>query len=146
MAYFAPGAEMIDALGQAARRGVDVHLILPSISDFAPVLHAGRSYYAGLLEAGVKISERQDAVLHAKTAVIDGVWSTVGSGNLDWRSLVANDEVNAIVLGEDSAQDMERIFERDLAQSEAIDPARWADRPIGQRLKEWLARIAERWL
>ncbi|MCK7494317.1 MAG: phospholipase D-like domain-containing protein [Comamonadaceae bacterium] len=73
MAYFAPSGEMIEALTDAARRGVDVQMVLPSRSDFRPVLHAGRSHYGDLLEAGVQIHELQDAVLHAKTAVIDGV-------------------------------------------------------------------------
>jgi len=146
MAYFAPGEEMIAALTAAARRGVEVHLILPSLSDFTPVLNAGRSYYTELLDAGVKIAELQDAVLHSKTAVIDGVWSTIGSSNMDWRSLVSNNEANVVVLGDDFGAEMERLFQRDLAQSEAIDPARWAARPIGQRVKEWFARAAERWL
>jgi cardiolipin synthase len=146
MAYFAPGEEMIASLVAAARRGVDVHLILPSLSDFTPVLNAGRSYYTELLDAGVKIAELQDAVLHSKTAVIDGVWSTIGSSNMDWRSLVSNNEANVVVLGDDFGAEMERMFQRDLAQSEVIDPARWAARPIGQRVKEWFARAAERWL
>jgi cardiolipin synthase len=146
MAYFAPGPEMVAALVSAARRGVDVHLILPSMSDFTPVLNAGRSYYAELLEAGVKIAELQDAVLHSKTAVIDGVWSTIGSSNMDWRSLVSNNEANVVVLGDDFAREMERMFERDLAQSEPVDATAWATRPLPQRLKEWFARVAERWL
>lgn len=146
MAYFAPGPEMVGALTAAARRGVDVHLILPSVSDFTPVLNAGRSYYKELLAAGVKLAELQDAVLHSKTAVIDGVWSTIGSSNMDWRSLASNNEANAVVLGEDFAAEMERMFQRDLAQSEPITAAAWAARPLSQRVKEWFARVAERWL
>ena len=146
MAYFAPGPEMLAALSAAARRGVDVQLILPSVSDFTPVLNAGRSYYADLLASGVKIAELQDAVLHAKTAVIDGVWSTIGSSNMDWRSLADNNEANVVVLGDDFGAEMEKMFKRDLEQSQRIDAATWASRPIPQRLKEWLARVAERWL
>jgi cardiolipin synthase len=146
MAYFAPGPEMIDALAVASRRGVDVRLILPSMSDFAPVLNAGRSYYAELLAAGVQIAELQDAVLHAKTAVIDGVWSTIGSSNMDWRSLASNNEANIVVLGDDFGAEMEQMFQRDLAQSEPITAAVWAARPLPQRMKEWFARVAERWL
>lgn len=78
MAYFVPDPQMLAALKEAAGRGVDVHLVLAGVSDFWVVLYAGRSHYADLLAAGVKISERKDAMLHAKTAVIDGVWSTVG--------------------------------------------------------------------
>jgi cardiolipin synthase len=144
MAYFAPGEDMVAALCDAARRGVDVQLILPSRSDFAPVLHAGRSYYERLLEAGVKIHELQDAVLHAKTAVIDGVVSTVGSSNLDWRSFTSNDEVNAVVFGEDFGDAMTRMFRQDRANSREITPQAWADRPLLQRAKEALARLFER--
>lgn len=144
MAYFAPGDEMVAALSDAARRGVDVQLILPSRSDFSPVLHAGRSYYERLLSAGVRIHELQDAVLHAKTAVIDGVVSTVGSSNLDWRSFTSNDEVNAVVFGEDFGAAMTRMFQQDRANSQAITAEAWADRSLLQRTKEALARLFER--
>ncbi|MBL8484272.1 MAG: cardiolipin synthase B [Rhodocyclaceae bacterium] len=146
MAYFAPGRDLIDALSEAARRGVDVTLILPSVSDFSPTLDAGRSYYEDLMEAGVKIHELQNAFLHAKTAVIDGVWSTIGSSNLDWRSMVVNNEVNAVILGADFARDMEAMFQRDLAQSQRISVSAWAERSMLQKLKEWFARLGERLL
>ena len=145
MAYFAPGQDMVDALCEAAIRGVDVELILPSQSDFSPVMHAGRSHYERLLKAGVRIHELQDAVLHAKTAVIDGVVSTVGSSNMDWRSFVYNNEVNAVVLGEDFGDAMTRMFERDRAASRAIDLARWQDRGLWQRGKEFFSRMFEQW-
>ena len=146
MAYFAPGPDMIKALCDAARRGVDVVLILPSRSDFTLMLHAGRSYYQQLFEAGVHISEMEHAVLHAKAAVIDGVFSTVGSSNLDWRSFVDNTEINAIVLGDDFGQEMQALFERDLAASVPVDRARWAERGIKPRMLEMIGRVAERWL
>lgn len=145
MAYFAPGEDMVAALADAALRGVDVQLVLPSVSDFAPVLHAGRRQYGRLLEAGVKIFELQDAVLHAKTLVVDGVVSTVGSSNMDWRSWVANDEVNAVVVGSDFGDAMTRMFERDRAASRAIALDEWRRRPLSQRLKETLAGWLERW-
>lgn len=144
MAYFAPGDDMVEALTQAAQRGVDVQLVLPSLSDFAPVLHAGRSHYQRLLDAGVQLHELQDAVLHAKTAVIDGVVSTVGSSNMDWRSFVANEEVNAVVFGEDFGDAMTRMFRRDVAVSTRITPEAWAARPWSQRLREALSRALER--
>ena len=143
MAYFAPGDDMIDALVQAAQRGVDVQLVLPSMSDFAPVLHAGRSHYQRLLDAGVQLHELQDAVLHAKTAVIDGVVSTVGSSNMDWRSFVANEEVNAVVLGEDFGDAMTRMFRRDVDASTRITREAWAQRPWTRRLREALSRALE---
>ena len=145
MAYFAPGQDMVDALCQAADRGVDVQLILPSRSDFSPVMHAGRSHYERLLKSGVHIHELQEAVLHAKTAVIDGVVSTVGSSNMDWRSFVYNNEVNAVVLGEDFGDAMTRMFERDRAASQAIDLRRWQDRGVWQRGKEFFSRMFEQW-
>ena len=145
MAYFAPGPDMIAALTDAARRGVDVQLVLPSVSDFAPVLHAGRSYYEELLEAGVGIHELQDAVLHAKTAVIDGVLSTVGSSNMDWRSFVANSEVNAVVLGEDFGERMEQMFARDVQASTPITREAWRAWPLWPRAMERAARAFERW-
>jgi cardiolipin synthase A/B len=109
------------------------------------VLHAGRSYYDRLLGCGVKLHELQDAVLHSKTAVIDGVVSTVGSSNLDWRSFVGNNEVNAVVVGDDFGDGMERMFQRDLAASEPVTAEAWAKRPLLQRTKETLARLFEAW-
>lgn len=145
MAYFAPGQDMVDALCEAAQRGVDVQLILPSRSDFGPVMHAGRSHYERMLKAGVRIHELQDAVLHAKTAVIDGVVSTVGSSNMDWRSFVHNNEVNAVVLGEDFGGAMTRMFERDRGASKTIELQRWQDRGLWQRGKEYFSRMFEQW-
>ena len=110
------------------------------------MFHAGRSHYAELLEAGVKIYERQQALLHAKTIVIDGVWSTVGSSNLDWRSFLHNAELNAVVLGADFGRQMEALFQEDLKGSVRIEPDTWARRPIDVRMKEMAARIWEYWL
>lgn len=146
MAYFVPDPQTIDALKRAAARGVDVKLVLPSYTDFWAVFHAGRSHYAELLEAGVKIYERQQALLHAKTVVIDSVWSTVGSSNLDWRSFLHNEELNAVVLGLDFGDQMEQMFAVDVAGSVRIDAQSWARRPAGVRVKELLARVWEYWL
>lgn len=145
-AYFVPDPQLMQALVDAAARGVDVRLILPSYSDSALVFHAGRAQYGRLLQGGVKIFERQGALLHAKTAMIDGVWSTVGSSNLDWRSFMDNDEVNAVILGRDFAAQMSAMFALDQAASHPIDAQTWAARPLQFKLKEWLARLWERWL
>jgi cardiolipin synthase len=91
-AYFVPDPQLLNALTDAARRGVDVRLLLPGRSDAGLAFHAGRSHYSALLRAGVKVHERRGTMLHAKTATIDGVWSTVGSTNLDWRSFLHNEE------------------------------------------------------
>lgn len=145
-AYFVPDPQLRKALTAAATRGVDVRLILPSHSDSALVFHAGRAHYADLLAGGVQIFELNGALLHAKTAVIDGVWSTVGSTNLDWRSFMDNDEINAVILGRDFAAQMAAMFAKDLAASQVIDPQTWQNRPVHFKLKEWLAQLLERWL
>jgi cardiolipin synthase len=140
-AYFVPDPQLLKSLIDAAARGVDVKLILPSQSDSAVVFHAGRSHYSTLLKAGVKIYERRGALLHSKSAIIDGVWSTVGSTNLDWRSFLDNDEINAVILGREFAQQMQAMFATDLEASEAIDLERWEHRPLSFRFKEWMARV-----
>ena len=145
-AYFVPDSQFLAALKGAAQRGVDVKLILPSKTDSWLVLNAGRSYYSDLLESGVKIYERRDQLLHAKTVVIDGVWSTVGSTNLDWRSFLHNQEVNAVILGPEFGARMRRTFEADLAQSDAITLQQWELRSPSSRLREGAARIWEYWL
>lgn len=144
--YFAPDERMLDAIKAAAQRGVDVQLVLPGFSDFWAPLAAGQSHYDALLESGVRIYERNDALLHAKTAVIDGVWSTVGSTNLDWRSFVHNYEADLIVLGEDFGKAMEALFAVDVAHSHEIELEAWEDRGAMRRLKEWFARQWEYWL
>jgi cardiolipin synthase len=145
-AYFVPDPGLLAALKDAAQRGAQVNLILPGATDSWLVFHAGRSYYAELLAAGVKLHERRGAMLHAKTAVIDGMWSTVGSTNLDWRSFLHNDEVNAVVLGEEFGAQMQAMFDADLAASNLVTPRGWRDRPLQDRLKERAARIWEYWL
>jgi cardiolipin synthase len=146
MAYFVPDAQTLSALKGAAARGVDVTLVLPSYTDFWAVFHAGRSHYSELLASGVKIYERQEALLHAKTVVIDGVWSTVGSSNLDWRSFLHNEELNAVILGWDFGKQMEAMFDADIGGSVRVDPEVWAHRPMNVRMKEWIGRAFEYWL
>ena len=145
-AYFIPDEQLLQALKDAARRGVDVRLILPSTTDSDLVFYASRSYYEELLEAGVKIYERQDALLHAKTALIDGVWSTIGSTNLDWRSFLYNQEINAVILGHDFGNRMRAMFEDDLQASKLITPEAWDDRSLLMRLREFGASLWARWL
>jgi cardiolipin synthase len=145
-AYFAPDPQMLAALKKASARGVDVQLLLPSKTDSWLIFHAGRSYYEGLLAAGVRIHERRGALLHAKTAVIDGVWSTVGSANLDWRSFLHNQELNAVVLGADFGRRMREVFFEDLKQSQAITAEQWRRRSPWLRVQEGSARLWEYWL
>lgn len=145
-AYFVPDDQTMQELVAAARRGVDVQLVLPSVSDSGLVFHAGRAFYQPLLEAGVKIYELKLSVLHAKTVVIDGVWSTVGSTNLDRRSFLHNSEVNVIVMGDVFGLEMEQAFKEDLHNSTEVTLVAWNKRPLTYRLKEWLARVWDYWL
>ncbi len=145
-AYFVPDPQLLAALEAAAQRGVDVTLILPSRTDSWLVFHAGRNYYARLLRAGVKIFERRGVILHAKTALVDGVWATVGSTNLDWRSFLHNHELNAVVLGVEFGQQVQAMFDKDLAESDAIMLESWQRRGIDLRVKELFARAWEYWL
>ena len=146
IAYFVPDPRLLKALTDAAARGVDVKMVLPGRTDSAMVYHAGRSHYGALLAAGVKVYERGGALLHSKTAVIDGVWSTVGSTNLDWRSFLDNDEINAVILGRDFGLRMQQMFAADLAASTPVLSGEWEKRTLMLRFREWLARFAERLL
>lgn len=145
-AYFVPDPQLLAALEAAAGRGVDVTLILPSATDSWLVFHAGRRYYDRLLRAGVNIYERHGALLHSKTALIDGVWATVGSTNLDWRSFLHNHELNAVVLGQEFGEQVREMFEQDLAESDAVILEEWEHRPLQLRVKELYARAWEYWL
>ena len=141
--YFVPTPDLAEALTAAARRGVDVQIVVPGVSDSSDALAAGRASYGKLMEAGVKVHERQGRVLHAKTAVVDGAWSTVGSSNLDWRSTVWNNEINAIILGPEFGGQMEAMFAEDVAKSHTIDLALWRRRGPGYRLQELRAKLVE---
>ncbi len=145
-AYFVPDPQLLAALEDAARRGVGVTLILPGKTDSWLVFHAGRAYYERLLRAGVRIFERRGVILHSKTALIDGVWATVGSTNLDWRSFLHNHELNAVVLGSAFGKQVQAMFARDLAMSDEITLEKWRKRGLNLRLKEWFGQVWEYWL
>ena len=145
-AYFVPDTQTIDALRDAAKRGVDVKIILPKVTDSELALYAGHYYYADLLEAGVSIFERRDAVLHAKTGVIDGVWSTVGSSNMDFWSFLVNDEVNAVILSNEFAVKMEQMFDKDIDKSDQVKLNEWNQRPLYPRIRELISHLLQHWL
>ncbi len=145
-AYFAPTHQEQRALIHAARRGVDVSLLLPSHSDSFPALAVQHSHYGALLRGGVKIYERDDGILHSKTVVMDGVWSIVGSSNFDHRSVLFNDEVDAVVIGSKSGDQMQRYFEQDLQHAQRIDARSWQRRPFSERLRERFWRLWEQLL
>jgi cardiolipin synthase len=138
--YFAPDRRTLDTLIDAAKRGVDVELVLPGYSDHWAPLAAGRSHYSELLDAGIRIYEWREALLHAKTAVIDTNWSSVGSTNLDARSFVHNYEADVLVRDAAFARDMERRFRRDVEAAVVIEPEGWKRRSLAERFKEWFAR------
>ena len=145
-AYFDPDPQLMGALTDAARRGVDVQILLPSVSDTWLVSAAGRRHYGELLRAGVKIWQRQGALLHSKTTLIDGVWSAIGSTNLDRRSFLHNDEIDAIVLSAAFGDQMRAAFQADLKQSEPLTLDQWSHRGLWPRLQEMSVGMWEYWL
>jgi cardiolipin synthase A/B len=145
-AYFAPNKELIEVLIAAAKRGVDVRLIVPGFTDSALIFHASRASYDKLLAAGVRLYEQRNALLHAKTAVIDTTLSMVGSANLDMRSFLHNNEVNAVVVGSEFAQRMEELFERDVQESHELDLRSWRKRSFMNKLKEFGSGLFSYWL
>lgn len=145
-AYFVPDPRLLAALKGAAQRGVDVRLLLPDKTDSNLVLYASHAYYDELLSAGVKIYELEGALLHAKTALIDGVWSTIGSTNLDWLSLEHNQEINAVILGQEFGTQMKALFDEDIKSSRLVTLEKWRQRPILTRIKEFGASLLARQL
>ncbi len=144
--YFLPTASLVRELTRAAGRGVDVKLLLPSHNDSVAALAVQRSTYARLLAAGVQIFERNSVILHSKSAVIDKAWSCVGTSNIDARSVRFNDEVDAIVLGTHTAQNLTQLFLDDVAKARLIEPAAWRSRPMAQKLCELIWRPCQRLL
>ncbi|HEU5135562.1 MAG TPA: phospholipase D-like domain-containing protein [Steroidobacteraceae bacterium] len=146
MAYFVPDDTLEKALKDAAKRGVEVRIILPSYSDFSGVFYAGRAHYDDLLESGVKLYELEDAFLHSKSIVVDDVWSSIGSTNFDWRSFVHNYEISVCVIDEEFARRMDAMFAADLAESKEITLAAWKNRGFAERFKELMWLPLQYWL
>jgi cardiolipin synthase A/B len=141
--FFAPTPELLHTLERAARRGVDVSLIVPDHSTSWLTIAAGRADYGALLKAGVHIMERQGAVLHAKTALIDGDYAIIGSSNLDWRSVVYNNEIDAVVIDQTFGRELAAQFAQDAARSRTITLPDWENRPLAERLRELVAKMVE---
>lgn len=137
--YFVPDDKMIDTLLQARRRGVRIVLLLPGAIDHNLVRQASRSQLGRLLEAGVQIYEYRAALLHSKTMVIDSMWATVGSTNLDRRSFELNEELNLVVYSADVARRLERVFVDDLERSRRVTYEQWQNRGIVSRVLEMLS-------
>ncbi len=142
-AYFVPTHQEKEGLIHAARAGIDVRLLLPSHSDSTGALEVQHSHYSDLLRAGVKIYERNDGILHSKTVAIDGVWSMVGSSNFDHRSVLFNDEVDAVVLGTATGVQLEALFNSDLQHATPVNPDEWRKRGTLTKLREQFWKLWE---
>jgi len=145
-AYFAPNEELLAAMINAAQRGVDVRLVVPSFTDSRVVLKGTQATFTRLLNAGVKIYELKDALLHAKSVVVDGTVSIIGSSNLDMRSFLHNDEVNAIIISRDTAKRMEEVFLRDQQAARPVELSSWKKRSLWQRTKEFFVHLFSYWI
>ena len=137
--YFVPDDKMLSTLLQARQRGVRVVLLLPGATDHNLVRQASRSELGRLLQAGIKVYEYRAALLHAKTMVIDSIWATVGSTNLDRRSFELNEELNLVVYNPDIARRLEGVFEADLRGSREVTYEAWKNRGIVSRFLEALS-------
>lgn len=145
-AYFIPDRGLRKAFARAASRGVNVRVIVPSRSDVPTVGYATRRLYTRLLKSGVRIFEWPGAMMHAKTGVIDGIWSTIGSYNLDRRSFLHNLEVGLIVVDTSIGDTMQQRFEEACAISREIRLEEWEQRGWWQRTKEWCCYQLRYWL
>jgi cardiolipin synthase A/B len=141
-AYFVPDADTTRALEGAVRRGVDVRVIVPGeFTDVPIVRQASRWHYELLLRRGIRIFEYQPTMMHAKTMVVDGAWTTIGSSNFDDRSFRLNDEVNINIYNDDLAAQMETMFHADLARCEEVTLRKWFRRGWWDKTKEKLAGV-----
>ena len=137
--YFVPDEKMITTLVAAAKRGVEVVLIIPGAIDHNLVRQASRSEFGRLLKNGVQIYEYRPALLHAKAMVVDGIWATVGSTNLDHRSFSLNEELNVAIYDATTAQRLEQVFQQDLSNSRRVMYDDWNRRGFTSRFLELLA-------
>jgi len=135
-AYFIPDRDILRALLDAADRGVNVKILVPKVSNHVVADWMARGFYSTLLEGGVKILRYQDAMVHAKTATIDGKWSTIGTANIDRISLTGNYEINLEILDDDVARHMEVVFATDSGNAPELTVAEWHSRP-------WVAKACE---
>jgi len=137
-AYFCPDQDFVDAMKDAAGRGVDVRLLVPLKSNHIVADWISRGYFSQLLEAGVRIFRYRDAMVHAKTATIDGTWSTIGTANVDRLSLQGNYEINVEVIDEGFAAEMERIYRTDEGNSLELTHSEWEARDLHRKFTEMI--------
>jgi cardiolipin synthase len=139
--YLAPDQAMLVALETAALRGVDVKLLLPRRSDHRLLDYTARSFFTELLESGVRLFEYGPGIMHAKTAVIDRVWSTVGSANMDARSFRLNFEANLVIYGVEFARRLDEVIGKDLEVAREVHLEHFRRRSYRQRLIEGACRV-----
>ncbi len=135
-AYFIPDQDFVDALTEAAQRGVDVRILLPHKSNHIVADWISRGYFAQLLDAGVRVLRYRGAMVHAKTATIDGSWSTVGTANVDRLSLRGNYEINVEIINRDLAAHMEKVFAVDEANCWELTRDEWDARDLHRKFTE----------
>ncbi|WP_053990316.1 cardiolipin synthase [Mangrovimonas sp. TPBH4] len=139
--YFIPNEQIITALQVASKSGVDVRLLIPKISDSWTAKYASNSYLESLMEADVKVYRYTKGIIHAKTITVDGVFSSIGTSNMDYRSFNINFEINALVYNKELSRQLENQFMEDLKDAERVDFERWKTRPFHQRAKESYCRL-----
>jgi cardiolipin synthase A/B len=144
--YFVPPHQEREALYRIARAGIDVRIVVPASSDVEAAVYAARATYGDLLESGAHICEVHDAVVHAKLAVVDDTWTVVGSSNLDRRSVVFNQEVDAVILGHDTAAQVERLLRHYMDAARPVTLDRWRRRSTAERFRELEARVWQYWM
>ncbi len=144
--YFIPDREVVRALLDAARRGVDVRVLMPEASNHVVADWLSRGFYTTLLRGGVTLWLYQDAMVHAKTATIDGRWSTVGSANIDRLSLTGNYEINVEIFDEAFAEHLETIFAADVSNARRLSAEEWRGRPVAAKFSELVLRPLRRLL
>ncbi|OLT51715.1 phosphatidylserine/phosphatidylglycerophosphate/cardiolipin synthase family protein [Cellulosimicrobium sp. CUA-896] len=135
-AYFIPDREILAALLAAAARGVDVRVLVPERSNHVLADWLSRGLYEELLRGGVRIHLFRSAMVHAKTATIDGRWTTIGTANIDRLSLTGNYEVNLEITDPDMAEQMEKVFEVDLTNTRELTLEEWESRHVAAKLGE----------
>lgn len=144
--YFVPDHRTQHILIEAAKRGVEVSLLVPGKSDVPIARWAARAAYARLLAAGVKVYEYLPRMFHAKTTVIDGTWATIGTANMDYRSLFLNYELNLFTRDEQLCRQLQVQFKRDLAESAEIGLEVWGQRKWTEYFYETIGWLSRRWL
>jgi cardiolipin synthase A/B len=135
-AYFIPDPDIEESIKQAARRGVDVRLLVPAVSNHVVADWLSRGFYGELLAAGVRIFRFKGAMVHAKTSTVDGRWSTVGTANIDRLSMTGNYEINLEIIDSAFAAEMERIYRTDLSNCEELTAETWDARGVHRKFTE----------